>query len=80
MVTRKPSSLCFLDGGFFDERKGEKMYTLGVVLFLVASVMIFGSDILAKRGKIKGMLGLFKAKMSGIAVLILGLVFMLLGK
>lgn len=54
------------------------MYTLGMVLFLVSTVILFGSDIMAKRGKIKDAKQMFKVKMAGLGMLLLSVVLMLL--
>lgn len=54
------------------------MYTLGIVLFIVSTAVLFGSDIMVKRGKIKDAKQLLKVKSIGLGMLFLSVVFMLL--
>ena len=55
------------------------MTSVGYLLFVFATMLIFNSDRQFKKGKIADIKGLFKVKMAGTALLILSVVFMILG-
>lgn len=54
------------------------MYTLGIVLFIASTAILFGSDIMLKKGKIKDTKQLLKVKSIGLGLLFLSVIFMLL--
>lgn len=56
------------------------MTSVGYLLFIFATMLIFNSDIQYKKGKITDIKSLFKMKMIGTAILILSVVIMILGK
>lgn len=60
------------------KEKGEYMYILGMILFAASTIVLFGSDIMFKRGKIKDVKQLLKVKVAGLVALLLSVVFMLL--
>ena len=56
------------------------MTSIGYLLFIFATMLIFNSDIQYKKGKIKYIKILFKMKMIGTALLIISVIIMILGK
>lgn len=56
------------------------MYTTGIFLFIAATLILFGSDIMVKRGKIKDIKDHLKMKTAGLSLLFIGLLLMLLNK
>jgi hypothetical protein len=54
------------------------MYILGILLFIASTAILFGSDIMVKRGKIKDAKQLLKIKSIGLGILFLSVIFMLL--
>lgn len=56
------------------------MTSLGYLLFIFATLLIFNSDRQYKKGKIADIKGLFKMKMVGTALLVLSVIIMILGK
>ncbi len=56
------------------------MTSIGYLLFIFATMLIFNSDIQYKKGKIKDIKILFKMKMIGTALLIISVIIMILGK
>lgn len=54
------------------------MYTFGMVLFLASTIVLFGSDIMARKGKIRDAKQMLKVKMVGLGILLLSVIFMLL--
>ncbi len=56
------------------------MTSIGYLLFIFATILIFNSDRQFKKGKIADMEGLFKMKMTGLAILIISVIFMIIGK
>lgn len=56
------------------------MTSIGYLLFIFATMLIFNSDRQYKKGKITDIKGLFKMKMIGTAILVLSVIIMILGK
>ena len=56
------------------------MYTLGIIVFIVATIIIFSSDKFFKKGKITTIEQLFKIKNIGTGLLILSVILLILGK
>lgn len=56
------------------------MTSLGYLLFIFASMLIFNSDRQYKKGKIRDIEGLFKMKMMGTILLIVSVIIMIIGK
>lgn len=56
------------------------MTSVGYLLFIFATMLIFNSDRQYKKGKITDIKSLFKMKMIGTIILILSVVIMILGK
>jgi len=53
------------------------MYNFGLGLLLVGSLIVFGSDKLFRKGKIKTMKKLLTVKGIGLAVTLLGMIIMI---
>ena len=56
------------------------MTSVGYLLFIFATLLIFISDRQYKKGKIADIKGLFKMKMIGTAILIISVIIMIIGK
>ena len=56
------------------------MTSVGYLLFIFATMLIFNSDRQFKKGKIKDIEGLFKMKMIATVILIISVVIMIIGK
>lgn len=56
------------------------MTSVGYLLFVFATMLIFNSDRQYKKGKIADIKGLFKIKLAGTILLILSVVFMIIGE
>ena len=56
------------------------MTSVGYLVFIFATMLIFNSDRQFKKGKIADIKSLFKIKMVATALLILSVVLMILGK
>lgn len=56
------------------------MTSIGYLLFIFATMLIFNSDRQYKKGKIKDIKGLFKIKMIGTVLLLVSVVLMIIGK
>lgn len=56
------------------------MTSIGYLLFIFATMLIFNSDRQYKKGKIADIKGLFKMKMVGTVLLIVSVIIMILGK
>ena len=54
--------------------------SVGYLLFVFATLLIFNSDRQYKKGKIRDIKGLFKMKLIGTVILILSVVVMIIGK
>lgn len=55
------------------------MTSIGYLLFIFATMLIFNSDRQYKKGKIKDIKDLFKIKMIGTVLLLVSVVFMIIG-
>ena len=55
------------------------MTSVGYLLFVFATMLIFNSDRQFKKGKIKDIEGLFKMKMIGTVILIISVIVMIIG-
>jgi hypothetical protein len=53
------------------------MYNLGVGLLILGTLIVFGSDILFRRGIIKDMKALLKIKTAGLAMTVTGMIIMI---
>lgn len=56
------------------------MTSVGYLLFVFATMLIFNSDRQFKKGKIKDIEGLFKMKMTGTVILIISVIIMIIGR
>ena len=56
------------------------MTSVGYLLFIFATILIFNSDRQYKKGKIADIEGLFKMKMVGTLILIISVIIMIVGK
>ena len=56
------------------------MTSVGYLLFIFATILIFNSDRQFKKGKIADIEGLFKMKMVGTVILIISVIIMIVGK
>lgn len=56
------------------------MTSIGYLLFIFATMLIFNSERQYKKGKIADIKGLFKMKMIGTVILVLSVIIMILGK
>lgn len=56
------------------------MTSVGYLLFVFATLLIFNSDRQFKKGKIADIKTLFKVKMIGTVLLIVSVIFMIIGK
>ena len=52
------------------------MYNLGVGMLISGTIIVFGSDIFFRRGKIKDMRSLLKVKSAGLAITVIGMIIM----
>ena len=55
------------------------MFSFGLTLFIIGSVIVFGSDRLYKRGKITDLKSLLIVKSLGLGITIAGVVVMIYG-
>lgn len=55
------------------------MSSLGLALFIIGSVIVFGSDRLYKKGKIPDLKSLLIVKSTGLGITIVGVVIMIYG-
>ena len=56
------------------------MFKIGGALFIISGLIVFGSDLYFKKGKIKTLKGLLKIKIFGLFLSILGALLMFYGK
>lgn len=56
------------------------MTSLGYLVFIFATMLIFNSDRQYKKGKITDIKGLFKMKMAGTVLLVVSVIIMIIGK
>lgn len=56
------------------------MTSVGYLLFIFATILIFNSDRQFKKGKIADIESLFKMKMLGTVILIISVIIMIIGK
>lgn len=56
------------------------MFTLGVIIFILSGLIVFGSDKFYKKGKIKSLKSLLIIKSSGLFASIIGVLIMFYGK
>ncbi len=57
-----------------------KIYKLGIILFIVSGVIIFGSDIMAKKGRISSLKKLLIIKVSALIIAALSVILMIYGQ
>ena len=55
------------------------MTTLGYILFIIATITIFGSDRLYKQGRITTVKELLRVKTIGTGLLLISVIFMIIG-
>ncbi|MGF7059597.1 hypothetical protein [Brassicibacter mesophilus] len=56
------------------------MFTLGVILFAISGIIVFGADRLFKSGKIKTIKGLLIVKTTGLALAVASALIMFYGQ
>lgn len=56
------------------------MYTVGVTLLAISILVVFGTDILVKKGKVKSVKPMLILKFSGLILTIVATIILILGE
>lgn len=70
-----------MKGFLFIISKGcDELFTLGVIIFAISGIIVFGADRLFRSGKIKTLKGLLIVKTGGLALAVVSALIMFYGQ